>query len=152
MKGFVAHHTSDAWAFTEPIGDTVLGMWPHGGGWLTRHFWEHYAHSGDEAFLRERAWPMLRGAAEFYLDYLVEDPVTHKLVSGPSSSPENTFITADGQHANIGMGNSMDQEIVWDVFTNLLDAATGTTRTRSSRASSRRARSSRGPRSAQTDD
>lgn len=124
MKGFVAHHTSDAWAFTEPIGDTVWGMWPHGGGWLTRHFWEHYAHSGDEAFLRERAWPMLRGAAEFYLDYLVEDPATHRLVSGPSSSPENTFITADGQHANIGMGNSMDQEIVWDVFTNLLDAAT----------------------------
>lgn len=124
MKGFVAHHTSDAWAFTEPIGDTVWGMWPHGGGWLTRHFWEHYAHSGDEAFLRERAWPMLRGAAEFYVDYLVEDPATHRLVSGPSSSPENTFITADGQHANIGMGNSMDQEIVWDVFTNLLDAAT----------------------------
>ena len=122
-KGFVAHHTSDAWAFTEPIGNTVWGMWPHGGGWLTRHFWEHYAHSGDERFLRERAWPMLRGAAEFYLDYLVEDPATHKLVAGPSSSPENTFITADGQHANIGMGNAMDQEIVWDVFTNLIDAA-----------------------------
>jgi len=122
-KGFVAHHTSDAWAFTEPIGNTVWGMWPHGGGWLTRHFWEHYAHSGDERFLRERAWPMLRGAAEFYLDYLVEDPATHRLVAGPSSSPENTFITADGQHANIGMGNAMDQEIVWDVFTNLIDAA-----------------------------
>jgi alpha-L-fucosidase 2 len=123
-RGFVAHHTSDAWAFTEPIGLTVWGMWPHGGGWLTRHFWERYAFTGDEEFLRARAWPMLRGAAEFYLDYLTEDPVTKKLVSGPSSSPENTFIAADGKHANIGMGNSMDQEIVWDVFTNLLDAAT----------------------------
>ncbi|MEY5060988.1 MAG: hypothetical protein RIS45_909, partial [Planctomycetota bacterium] len=123
-RGSVVHHTSDAWAFTEPIGLTVWGMWPHGGGWLTRHYWEHYAHSGDEGFLRGRAWPALRACAEFYLDYLAEDPATGKLVAGPSSSPENTFITADGQHANIGMGNAMDQEIVWDVFTNLLDAAT----------------------------
>ena len=122
-RGSVVHHTSDGWAFTEPIGLTVWGMWPHGGGWLTRHYWEHYAHSGDEAFLRDRAWPALSACAEFYVDYLCEDPTTHKLVSGPSSSPENTFITADGQHANIGMGNSMDQAIVWDVFTNLLDAA-----------------------------
>ena len=67
--GWMAHHTSDAWAFTVPIGRTVWGMWPHGGGWMTRHPWEHYLHSGDEAFLRARAWPLLRGAAEFYLDY-----------------------------------------------------------------------------------
>ena len=123
-RGSVVHHTSDAWAFTEPIGLTVWGMWPHGGGWLTRHYFEHYAHSGDEHFLRERAWPALAACAEFYLDYLCQDPATGKLVSGPSSSPENTFITADGQQANIGMGNAMDQAIVWDVFTNLLDAAT----------------------------
>jgi len=122
-RGSVVHHTSDAWAFTEPIGLTVWGMWPHGGGWLTRHYWEHYAHSGDEAFLRDRAWPALSACAEFYVDYLCEDPATRRLVSGPSSSPENTFITADGQQANIGMGNAMDQAIVWDVFTNLLDAA-----------------------------
>ena len=123
-RGSVVHHTSDAWAFTEPIGLTVWGMWPHGGGWLTRHYWEHYAHSGDEAFLRARAWPAITACAEFYLDYLCEDPATRTLVAGPSSSPENTFITADGQQANIGMGNAMDQAIIWDVFTNLLDAAT----------------------------
>ena len=123
-RGSVVHHTSDAWGFTEPIGLTVWGMWPHGGGWLSRHYWEHYAHSGDEAFLRDRAWPALGACAEFYLDYLCEDPATGKLVAGPSSSPENTFVTADGQHANIGMGNAMDQAIVWDVFTNLLHAAT----------------------------
>jgi alpha-L-fucosidase 2 len=122
--GWMAHHTSDAWAFTVPIGRTVWGMWPHGGGWMTRHLWEHYLHSGDEVFLRERAWPLLRGASEFYLDYLCEDPATGRLVSGPSSSPENTFITEDGQRADIGMGNAMDQEIIWDVFTNLIDAAT----------------------------
>ncbi len=123
-RGFVAHHTSDAWAFTEAIGLTVWGMWPHGGGWLARHFWEHYLHSGDEAFLRARAFPFLRGAAEFYLDYLCEDPATGRLVAGPGSSPENTFVTEDGRKANIGMGNAMDQEIVWDVFTNLSNAAT----------------------------
>ena len=121
--GWMAHHTSDAWAFTVPIGRTVWGMWPHGGGWMTRHPWEHYLHSGDVVFLRERAWPLLRGSAEFYLDYLCEDPATGRLVAGPSSSPENTFITEDGQRADIGMGNAMDQEIVWDVFTNLMDAA-----------------------------
>jgi len=122
--GWVCHHTSDAWAFTVPIGLTVWGMWPHGGGWLVRHPWEHYLHSGDEVFLAERAFPLMRGAAEFYLDYLVEDPATGRLVAGPSSSPENTFITDEGQHADIGMGNSMDQEIIWDCFTNLIDAAT----------------------------
>lgn len=123
-RGWVCHHTSDAWAFTVPIGLTVWGMWPHGGGWLVRHPWEHYLHSGDEEFLRERAFPRMRGAAEFYLDYLVEDPATGRLVSGPSSSPENSFLTEDGRHADIGMGNSMDQEIIWDAFSNLIDAAT----------------------------
>ncbi len=122
--GWMAHHTSDAWAFAVPIGRTVWGMWPHGGGWMTRHPWESYLHSGDEGLLRSRTWRLLRGAAEFYLDYLCEDPATGRLVSGPSSSPENTFITDDGQRADIGMGNAMDQEIVWDVFTNLIDAAT----------------------------
>lgn len=122
-RGWLAHHTSDAWAFTVPIGNTVWGMWPHGGAWMLRHLWEHYLYTGDKAFLRERAWPLLEGHAQFYLDYLVEDPATGKLVSGPSSSPENTFITDDGQRANIGMGNAMDQQIVWDLFTMTLDAA-----------------------------
>lgn len=122
-RGWLAHHTSDAWAFTVPIGNTVWGMWPHGGAWMTRHLWEHYLYTGDMEFLRERAWPLLEGHAQFYLDYLVEDPATGKLVSGPSSSPENTFITDDGQRANIGMGNAMDQQIVWDLFAMTLDAA-----------------------------
>ena len=121
--GWVAHHTSDAWCFTVPIGRTVWGMWPHGGAWMLRHMWEHYLFGGDEVFLRERAWPLLKGHARFYLDYLVEDPATGKLVSGPSSSPENTFITDDGQRADIGMGNAMDQQIVWDLFTMTLQAA-----------------------------
>ncbi|MBC8329917.1 MAG: glycoside hydrolase family 95 protein [Planctomycetes bacterium] len=122
-KGWVAHHTTDAWWFSVPIGRTVWGLWPVGGAWCTRHAWEHYLYTGDELFLRDRAWPAMRGAAEFFLDYLVEDPASGKLVSGPSSSPENTFITPDGQRADTSMGASMDQQVIWDLFTNLLEAA-----------------------------
>lgn len=121
--GWVAHHVSDGWAFTVPIGQTVWGLWPYGGAWMCQHLWEHYAFSRDEAFLRERAYPIMREAAEFFLDYLVEDPETKQLIGGPSSSPENSFVTKDGHAANVAMGNAMDQAIVWDLFTNLLDAA-----------------------------
>lgn len=121
--GWVAHHTTDAWAFTSPIGSTQWGMWPMGGAWLTAHFMEHWRFGGDERFLRERAWPILKGAAEFFLDYLVEHPDTGKLVSGPSMSPENSFRTADGTVAHVTMGPAMDQQIVHELFTNVLEAA-----------------------------
>lgn len=121
--GWVVHHTSDIHAFTVPIGRTVWGLWPLGGAWLCRHLWEHYQFGGDEVFLRDRAWPVLVGACEFFLDYLCTDPATGKLVSGPSSSPENRYRTADGQVADVGMGNAMDQEIIWDLFNCTLEAA-----------------------------
>ncbi|MFO1054554.1 MAG: glycoside hydrolase family 95 protein [Planctomycetota bacterium] len=121
--GWVAHHTTDAWFFTVPVGRTVWGLWPTGGAWCTRHLFEHWQYGRDLSFLRDRAWPVMRGAAEFFLHYLCEDPATGKLVSGPSTSPENSFRTADGQVADTSMGASMDQEIVWDLFTNVLEAA-----------------------------
>ena len=121
--GWVAHHTTDAWWFTSPIGEPQWGMWVTGGAWVTRHMWEHYLHTGDRDFLAERAWPVLKGSAEFFLDWLVEDPETGKLVSGPVNSPENTFYTPDGERANLSMGPAMDQQIIWDLFTNCLDAA-----------------------------
>lgn len=122
-RGWVAHHTTDAWFPTSPIGRTVWGLWPLGGAWSTRHLWEHYAFGLDETFLRERAWPHLAQASLFFLDYLAEDPETGLLVSGPSSSPENSFRTPDGQVADTSMGPAMDQQIVWDLFTNTLEAA-----------------------------
>jgi alpha-L-fucosidase 2 len=122
-RGWMAHHTSDAWHFSVPIGNTVWGLWPVGGAWTTRHLWEHYLYTQDLDFLRDRAWPILRGASLFFLDYLSTDPKTGKLVSGPSSSPENTFRTAEGQKANTSMGASMDQEVIWDLFSNLIAAA-----------------------------
>lgn len=121
--GWVAHHTSDAWAFTSPIGSTQWGMWPMGGAWCTAHFVEHWRFTRDERFLRERAWPVLKGAAEFFLDYLVEHPQTKKLVSGPSISPENAFRTADGVVAHVTMGPAMDQQIVHELLSNVLEVA-----------------------------
>ncbi|UCF37705.1 MAG: glycoside hydrolase family 95 protein, partial [Acidobacteriota bacterium] len=121
--GFVAHHTTDAWWFTRPIGEPQWGMWVMGGAWSTRHLWEHYLYTGDLEFLRSRAWPAMKEAAEFFLDWLVEDPRTGKLVSGPSNSPENTFFTSDGGRAYLSMGPSMDQQIIWDLYTNVLQAA-----------------------------
>jgi alpha-L-fucosidase 2 len=84
---------------------------------------EHYRFTGDEGFLRERAYPILKEAALFFLDWLVEDPTTGRLVSGPSNSPENRFVAPDGKKANLSMGPSMDQEIIWDTLTNCLEAA-----------------------------
>lgn len=121
--GWVAHHTSDAWHFTVPTGRTVWGLWPMGGAWASRHLYEHYLYTGDQEFLAQRAWPVMRGAAEFFLAYLVEDPSTGHLVSGPSSSPENRFRTTDGQVADTSMGSAMDHQIIWDLFTNLLETA-----------------------------
>lgn len=122
-EGFVVHHTTDAWWFTSPIGQTVWGMFPMGGAWLVRHLWEYYRYTQDRAFLAERAYPTMREAATFVLSYLVEDPRTGRLVSGPSTSPENTFVVPGGEQAHLSMGPAMDQQIVWDLFTNLLEAA-----------------------------
>ena len=122
-RGFVAHVESDVWHWTTPIGEPQWGMWPFGGAWCTQHFMERYRFTGDTGFLRERAWPILKETSLFFLDYLVEDPRTGKLVAGPSNSPENAFIGPDGKAATLDMGASMSQQIVWDVFTNTLEAA-----------------------------
>ena len=122
-RGFVAHHTTDAWFWTSPIGNVQYGMWPCGAAWCCQHLWEHYTFGGDKEFLQKRAFPIMKEAAEFFLDYLVEDPKTGKLVSGPSISPENSFRTPDGKTSNLTMGPAMDQEIIYDLFTNCIAAA-----------------------------
>ena len=123
-RGFVAHHTTDAWHYTAPIGKCQYGMWPMGVAWSVRHFWEHYAYTGDKDFLAKRAYPIMKEAALFCIDWLVEDPTDPKkrLVSGPSTSPENRFKTPDGV-ANLTMGPAMDQQIIWDLLTNCVEAS-----------------------------
>lgn len=123
--GFVVHHTTDVWHWTSPIGKAQYGMWPMGGAWCTQHFMEHYRFTGDSTFLKERAYPIMKESAKFLLDWLTVDPRSGKLVSGPSTSPENKFLTPEGGglFSNLSMGNAMDQEIIWDNFTNVLEAA-----------------------------
>lgn len=123
--GFVVHHTTDVWHWTTPIGRVQYGMWPFGGAWSTQHFMEHYRFTGDTAFLKERAYPIMKESARFLLDWLTKDPRSGKLVSGPSTSPENKFFSPESDDAlvNLDMGNAMDQEIIWDNFTNVLEAA-----------------------------
>ena len=122
-NGFVAHHTTDAWWFTAPTGHPVWGMWVMGGAWCTRHLYEHYSYTRDVRFLRNRAWPALRDASRFFLDWLVPHPTTGRLVSGPSNSPENSFVTPDGKKACLSMGPAMDQQVIHDLFSNTLEAA-----------------------------
>lgn len=128
MHGWVAHHNSDIWAIANPVGDRGQGdpkwaNWNQGAGWLCRHLWEHYRFTGNTAFLKETAYPLMKGAALFYLDWLVEDKDGY-LVASPSNSPENDFVDSKGQPASISVATTMDMSIMWDLFTNLIDAAT----------------------------
>ncbi len=121
--GFVAGHTTDAWAYGSLIGKAGYGMWPTGGAWASRRYWEHYLYTLDEQFLKQRAYPTMKAAAEFFVDFLVEDPKTGLLVCGPSTSPENKFKTPDGKTANLTMGPTMDQQIIYELFSNCIAAA-----------------------------
>jgi alpha-L-fucosidase 2 len=97
-------------------------MWPMGGAWLCQHLWEHYAFGGDAAFLRDTAYPLMRGAALFCRDWLVEG-TDGRLVTAPSTSPENAFTTPDGQTADASVATTMDMAIIWDLFGNCIEAS-----------------------------
>ncbi len=113
-NGWVLHHNTDLWRGTAPINNPNHGIWVTGGAWLCHHLWEHYEFTLDTTFLREKAYPLMAGAAEFFIDFLVEDPTTGYLVSGPSNSPENGGLV---------MAPAMDHQIVRELFRNCLDAA-----------------------------
>jgi alpha-L-fucosidase 2 len=93
-----------------------------GAAWLVQHVWEHYEFNGDPIFLRERAWPLLKQAALFFIDFLVEDPQTGQYVSGPSMSPENSYYSMHGERVSMTMGPSMDQQIIYELLTNCIEA------------------------------
>jgi alpha-L-fucosidase 2 len=122
-RGWTVHTIHNPWGFTSPGESPSWGLFPTGGAWMSQHLWEHYAFSGDVPFLKS-AFPIIADAARFCLDWLVVDPKTGKLVSGPANSPENRFVAPDGSKVTLSMGPTMDQEIIWDLFTNVLEAAT----------------------------
>ncbi|WP_328320119.1 glycoside hydrolase family 95 protein [Kribbella sp. NBC_00382] len=113
--GWTAHHNADAWCWTLPVeGDPRWSNWPMAGAWLVRHLWEHYAFTGDLDFLG-RVWPVLRGAAEFCLDWLVEMP-DGSLGTSPSTSPENDYLAGDGEPASVTISSTMDLSLIADLF------------------------------------
>ena len=122
-RGWAVHTISNVWGFTSPGEHPGWGQFAAAGGWLCQHLWEHYAFGGDREFLAW-AYPIMKGSAEFYLDFLVEDKAHGWLVTGPSNSPENRFRTSDGQVGGICMGPSMDMQIVWELLTNCIEAST----------------------------
>ena len=121
-RGWVVHHLSDIFGFTTPA-DGVWGIWPMGAAWLAQHPYEHYRFTGDETFLRDRAYPLMKGAALFLLDFLVEGP-DGRLVTNPSHSPENSFRTPGGGTSMFTCGATMDLMIIHDLFTNCIEAST----------------------------
>ena len=114
--GWVLHHNTEIWRGTAPINASNHGIWPTGGAWLCQHFWLRYAYTGDEDFLRDRAYPIIKKAAEFFAAFLVDDPVNGKgwLVSGPSNSPERGGLV---------MGPTMDHQIIRNLFANCIEAS-----------------------------
>jgi alpha-L-fucosidase 2 len=117
-RGWVAHHNTDLWRATAPIDGARWGMWPTGGAWLCKHLWDHYDYGRDRAYLAD-VYPVMKGAAEFFLDTLVPDPSGRYLVTSPSVSPENNHI-AD---VSICAGPAMDSQILRDLFANCIHAA-----------------------------
>jgi len=113
-RGWVFHHNTDLWRGSAPINASNHGIWVTGGAWLCQDLWEHYAFTGDKEFLKKRAYPLMKGAATFFVDFLIKDPKTGWLISTPSNSPENGGLVA---------GPTMDHQIIRDLFGNCIEAA-----------------------------
>lgn len=135
-RGWPAHHNSDVWAQTAPTGGydsdpkgaPRWSCWPMAGVWLCQHLWEHYAFGGDKKYLSKTAYPLMKGAAEFLLQWLQKDPETGYWITNPSTSPENRFryIDKEGkkQNGEISRSSGMDLGLAWDLLTNCIEAST----------------------------
>lgn len=120
--GWCIHPITNVWGFTSPGEHSEWGLHLGAGGWLCQHLWEHFLYTRDTVYLK-KVFPVLLGSAKFYTDWLVPDPVTGKLISGPAGSPENSFIAPDSSRCQVSMGPSHDQQIIGGLFTQTLAAA-----------------------------
>ena len=118
-RGWVAHHNTDIWRIAGPVDGAYWGMFPNGGAWLSTHLWQHYLYTGDKAFLRQW-YPVLKGAAEFYLDYMQPLPGTQWKVTVPSVSPEQGPM---GKKTPVTAGCTMDNQIAFDALSNAIHAS-----------------------------
>lgn len=124
-KGWSSSHNSDLWAMTNPVGEKrespEWSNWNMGGAWMTQALWEHYDFTRDEAYLRDLAYPIMRGSAEFMLEWLVPNPNNPaELITAPSTSPENEFITDKGYHGTTCYGGTADLAIIRELFINTI--------------------------------
>lgn len=119
-KGWMAHHNTDIWRITGPVDAIFWGIWNGGGAWVSQHLWEHYLYNGDRAYL-EKIYPILKGAATFYVDFLVEHPKYGWLVVNPGTSPENAPQAHGG--SSLDAGTTMDNQLVFDAFSTVIQAA-----------------------------
>ena len=127
VGGWSAAHNSDIWAMSNPVGDfgkgdPVWANWNMGGTWLSTHLWEHFTFSQDKTYLRQQAYPLMRGAAQFCLEWLVED-ATGKLITSPSTSPENRYIAPDGYKGATLSGATADLAMIRECFAQTIQAA-----------------------------
>jgi alpha-L-fucosidase 2 len=125
MRGWAVHHNSDLWAQTNPVGrgtgDPKWANWSLGSPWLAQHLYDHYRFNSDRKYLREVAYPLMKGAALFAMDWLVEHDGV--LVTAPSTSPENVYLHPKGFKGTVTVASAMDLEIIWDLFTNVIEAS-----------------------------
>ncbi|RYC67730.1 glycoside hydrolase family 95 protein [Spirosoma sordidisoli] len=126
-SGWTVHHNSDIWATSNPVGDRGKGSpswanWAMGGAWLSQHLWDHYAFTGNRAYLQQYAYPLMKEAAQFCLDWLVTDS-QGRLVTAPATTPENIFVTEKGEKGSVSVATTMDMALVWDLFSNVIQAS-----------------------------
>ena len=127
LNGWVVHHNSDIWALSNPVGDMGNGdpkwaNWAMGANWLCQHLWQHYLFTGDEQFLKETAYPLMKGAVTFTLGWLIQDPDGY-WVTAPSGSPENSFKDDKGVQGGIAAASTMDMSIIRDLFSHFIKAS-----------------------------
>jgi alpha-L-fucosidase 2 len=123
-EGWVAHVVTNAWGYSAPGWGLGWGMFVTGGVWIALQLWEHFRFTGDQAFLRGKAYPVLRDASKFFLSYMVEHPTKKWLVTGPSNSPENWFIAPDtGKPCSDSMGATCDRVLVYSLFSACIQAS-----------------------------
>ena len=121
-RGWTAHHGTDIWFNTAPTdGNPQYATWPMGGAWLMQQLFDHYEYCCDTSYLK-RIYPLLKGATEFFLDFLMTDPETGWLVTCPSTTPENSFITDKEEVCSVSMGTSMDNQLIRNLFRNCITA------------------------------
>jgi alpha-L-fucosidase 2 len=129
VNGWTVAHNSDIWAMTNPVGDFGKGdpswaNWNMGGAWLSTHLWEHYRFTQDKDFLKNEAYPLMAGAAQFCLEWLVENKEKQYLITSPSTSPENIFITPTGYKGATLYGATADLAIIRELFQQTIQAST----------------------------